>query len=46
MQRAPDWQTPLNVIISSSNNGCWQFRSNWKEHRNISVPSVYRDVLL
>ena len=38
---SPDWQTPLNGIISPSERG-WSLQNNWKEPRSILMSSVDR----
>ena len=42
MQPSPDWQTPLNGIISPSERGWSLCKNNWKELRSILMSSVDR----
>ena len=42
MQPPPDWQTPLNGIISPSERGWSLCKSNWKEPRSILMSSADR----
>ena len=39
---SPDWQTPLNGIISPSERGWIDYANNWKEPRSILMSSVDR----
>ena len=40
MQPPPDWQTPLNGIISPSERGWSLCKNNWKEPRSILMSSA------
>ena len=40
MQPPPDWQTPLNGIISPSERGWSLCKNNWKEPRSILMEAV------
>ena len=42
MQPPPDWQTPLNRIISPSERGWSLCKNNWKEPRSILMSSADR----
>ena len=42
MQPPPDWQTPLNGIISPSERGWSLCKNNWKEPRSILMSSADR----
>ena len=42
MQPPPDWQTPLNGIISPSERGRSLCKNNWKEPRSILMSSADR----
>ncbi|MHB0605531.1 Rz1 family lipoprotein [Escherichia coli] len=42
MQPPPDWQTPLNGIISPSERGLSLCKNNWKEPRSILMSSADR----
>ena len=42
MQPPPDWQTPLNGIISPSERGWSLCKNNWGEPRSILIVSVDR----
>ena len=42
MQPPPDWQTPLNGIISPSERGWITMQNNWKEPRSILMSSESR----
>ena len=42
MQPPPDWQTPLNGIISPSERGQSLCKNNWKEPRSILMSSADR----
>ena len=42
MQPPPDWQTPLNGIISPSERGLITMQNNWKEPRSILMSSADR----
>ena len=42
MQPPPDWQTPLNGIISLSERGRSLCKNNWKEPRSILMSSADR----
>ena len=44
MQPPPDWQTPLNGIISPSERGWSLCKNNWKEPRSILMSSADRAV--
>ena len=39
---APDWQTPLNGIISPSEREADHYKNNWKEPRSILMSSADR----
>ena len=39
---SPDWQTPLNGIISPSERGWSSCKNNWKEPRSILMSSADR----
>ena len=42
MQPPPDWQTPLNGIISPSERGWITMQNNWKEPRSILMSEADR----
>ena len=42
IMQPPDWQTPLNGIISPSERGWSLCKNNWKEPRSILMSSVDR----
>ena len=42
MQPPPDWQTPLNGIISPSERGWDHYANNWKEPRSTLMSSADR----
>ena len=46
MQPPPDWQTPLNGIISPSERGWSLCKNNWKEPRSILMSGADRVALI